>query len=300
MAGDHSTKHILQALGANFVIAVAKGIAAAYTGSGALLAEAIHSVADCCNQLLLLLGVWRSRRPPTPDYPFGFGRALYFWSFMVALLLFCGGGVFSLYEGWHKLQHPEPIGMIGVGFLVLLFSLAVEGYATYSNILEMNARRKDTPFLRYLRTTKDSDLVVVFGENLAATLGLIFALVALGLAWVTGNTSWDAIGTIAIGVVLILVAIFLAWEVKSLLIGERADPRVEEALAEVIPAYPLVDSVINVLTMQQGPGQVILMAKFKFRSEATIDQVSDCIDAVEGEVRKRCPEVCWCFVEPDR
>ena len=194
MAGDSSTSHIIQSLVANLVIACAKGVAAVFTRSGAMLAETLHSFADCGNQLLLLLGVRMSRRPPDDSHPLGYGRSLYFWSFMVALLLFSGGGVFSVYEGLHKLGHPEPVENPWVGVAILGFSLVLEGWATLGNVREMNRRRGETTFVQYLRDSKDSDLVVVFGENAAAVLGLVFALVALGLASVTGDPRWDAIG----------------------------------------------------------------------------------------------------------
>src|SRR5688572_18244462 len=182
MAEQHGTGHIIQSLVAN---ALSKGVAAALSGSGALLAETLHSLADCGNQLLLLLGVKRARRPPSVSHPLGYGRVVYFWSFMVALLLFSGGGVFSIYEGVHKFRHPEPVGAVWIGIIILAFSLAIEGWATLNNIREMNRRRGDKPFLTYIRQTKDSDLVVVFGENSAAVIGLVLAMVALIIASMT-------------------------------------------------------------------------------------------------------------------
>jgi cation diffusion facilitator family transporter len=216
MSAEHSTKHILRSLAVNLVIALAKGFAALLTGSGAMLAEAIHSGADCSNQLLLLLGVQQSRRPADDAHPLGYGRALYFWSFLVALLLFTGGGVFSIHEGVHKLAHPEPIEHVEIALGILGFSLLLEGGSTFSNIREMNRRRGQTRFLRYLRESKDSDLVVIFGENAAASLGLVAAMIALGTAWATGDADFDAIGSITIGVILVGVALFLAVEIKSL------------------------------------------------------------------------------------
>lgn len=297
MAGD--TSHIIQSLVANSVIACAKGVAAVMTRSGAMMAETLHSLADCGNQLLLLLGVRLSRRPPTPEHPLGHGRSLYFWSFMVALLLFSGGGVFSVYEGLHKLGHPEPVEnpLIGVGILV--FSLLIEGWATLGNIVEMNKRRKDKPFFRYLRESKDSDLVVVFAENSAAVLGLLFALVALGLASSTGDPRWDAIGTLAIGAVLVGVAIFLAIEVKSLLVGEAADPEISAAAQALAVADPKITHVLRLITIQQGPGEVLVTMKLGFEAGMTIEAVCSTINAFEERLRERCPEVKWCFVEPD-
>src|SRR6185503_15785226 len=187
-----SNSHIIQSLAVNAAIAVAKGVAAFYTGSGAMLAETIHSAADCGNQLLLLLGVKRAAKKPDAKHPLGYGRSLYFWSFMVALLLFSGGGMFSIYEGIHKLQHRQPVDKLWLGLIILGVSLLIEGWALLGNLREMNRRRAGKPFLRYLRDTKDSDLVVVFGENLAAVLGLGLAMVALVVAKETGDSRWDA------------------------------------------------------------------------------------------------------------
>jgi len=298
MAG--STAHILQALGANAVIAASKGVAAVITGSGALMAETIHSAADCGNQLLLLFGVKQSRRPADATHPLGYGRALYFWSFMVALLLFVGGGVYSIYEGIHKLQHPEAVESILVGVIVLAVALAIEGWATYGNIVELNERRGAVPFFRFLRQTKDSDLVVIFGENSAAVLGLVLALVALLLAKTTGDGRWDAVGSLAVGVVLVGVAIFLAVEVKSLLVGEGADPVIETAAREIAAADPNVEGVLRVLTVQQGPGEVVVAMKVKFKpGMATGGALCDAINAFERKLEARVPEVKWTFIEPD-
>jgi cation diffusion facilitator family transporter len=302
MAGDnagHGSGHIIQSLVANLLIAASKGVAAAFTGSGALLAETLHSLADCGNQLLLLLGVNRARQPPTPTHPLGFGRVLYFWSFMVALLLFTGGGVFSLYEGIHKFRHPEPVGSLWLGLVILAVSLVIEGWATLGNIRDMNRRRGDKAFLRYIRETKDSDLVVIFGENSAAVVGLVFAMLALGAAGLTGDGRWDAVGSMAIGAVLVVVAVFLAVEVKSLLVGESADPEVEQIARELVAADPRLLEVLNCITMQQGPGEVLVALKIRFQSELTADGVSQAIDDFERRLRERAPSVRWSFVEPD-
>ncbi len=297
MAGN--TKQILQSLAVNVCIALAKGVAAFFTGSGALLAETIHSAADCSNQLLLLLGVKQAARPPDESHPLGYGRSLYFWSFVVALLLFSGGGVFSIYEGVHKLSAPEPVDHLWLGLGILLFSLGLEGWATWGNLKEMNARRGAQPLFTYLRRTKDSDLIVLFGENSAAVLGLCFAIGALLLAWLTGDARWDAAGTILIGVVLVGVAIFLAREVQSLLIGESADPAVAEAVKAVVPAHPQIEAVLRLITVQQGPGEVLVAMKVRVKPGLTTAQVVDAINRFEQALHDRAPEVRWCFVEPD-
>lgn len=298
MAGD-STSHIIQSLVINLTIAASKGVAAFYTGSGAMLAETIHSAADCANQLLLLLGVKRSRAPATESHPLGHGRALYFWSFMVALLLFSGGGVFSIYEGIHKIQHPEPVENIYLAFGILLFALALEGYATYSNVREANQRRGAVPFFQYVRETKDSDFVVVMGENSAATLGLLLALVSLVIAHLTHDARWDAVGSLAIGLVLILVAVFLAAEVKSLLIGERADPIIESAARDALAELPPLGALLRIITVQQGPGQVMVAMKIRPEPELSTRELSELINRFERRLEALRPEVVWTFVEPD-
>jgi cation diffusion facilitator family transporter len=297
MAGD--TSHIIQSLLSNVAIALSKGVVAVFTGSGAMLAETLHSTADCGNQLLLLLGVKRARRPPSSSHPLGYGRDVYFWSFMVALLLFSGGGMFSIYEGVHKLEHREEVGRVWLGLLILGVSLAIEGWALSGNIREMNRRRGGKRFLRYLRDTKDSDLVVVFGENLAAVLGLALAVVALVIAGETGDSRWDAVGSIGIGVVLVAVAIFLAVEVKSLLVGEAADPDVEQSARAVVAEDPRLAEVLECITVQQGPGEVMVAIKIRFAPHLTADQVSHAINDFEQRLRGRDRSVRWCFVEPD-
>ena len=295
----HSTSHIIQSLLVNVAIAVAKFVAAFFTGSGAMLAEAIHSSADCSNQLLLLLGMKKARKDPDVSHPLGYGRELYFWSFMVAMLLFSGGGVFSVYEGIHKILAPEPIEHVLVGLAVLLFSLALEGASTFSNVKEINKRRAGRPFIQYLRDTKDSDLIVVFGENSAASLGLVFAIASIALAHLTGNAIWDGVGSLLVGLVLLGVAVFLAIEVKSLLLGEAADPRIEKAVYEVADRDPSIESVLRILTIQQGPGEVMLAMKVKIKAGLSGTQLVDALNAFERSLRASNPEIRWCFVEPD-
>jgi len=297
MAG--STGEVLKSLAVNVVIACSKGVAAAITGSGALLAETLHSFADCGNQLLLLVGIKRSQRPPSEKYPLGQGREMYFYSFVVALLLFSGGGVFSIYEGIHKLEHPEKVGSITVGLVILGLSICLEGWSCYGNLVEMKKRRGTKPLFRYLRDSKDSDLIVVFGENSAAVLGLVLATISLIVAKETNDGRWDAIGSISIGAVLVGVAIFLAREIKSLLVGEAADPELEAAMRQLAVDDPNVDEMIRLLTVQQGPGEIVVAAKLKFRPGLETKQLVDAINGFERELKKRVPEVRWSFIEPD-
>jgi cation diffusion facilitator family transporter len=299
VSGQDSTRHIVQSLVVNFIIATAKFGAAAYTRSGAMLAEAIHSFADCGNQLLLLRGVRESRRPPDASHPLGYGRTLYFWSFMVALLLFSGGGVFSIYEGVHHWQHPEKVENLLLAMGILGFSLVLEGWATWGNIRELNRRRGTTPFVRFLQQTKDSDLVVVFGENAAAVLGLAIALTAVVLTQVTGDARFDAGGSFVVGVVLIGVALFLSVEVKSLLVGEAADASITAAASELAVAHPKIEKLLACITVQQGPGEVFVALKVKIERGLSGEELVDVINDYENQLRQRCPEVQWCFVEPD-
>ena len=299
MAEQPSTAHILQSLLVNVAIAAVKGGAALFTRSGSMLAEALHSAADCANQVLLLVGVRQARKRPDESHPLGYGRALYFWSFLVALLLFVGGGVFSIHEGVDKILRPEPIEHVFWGVGVLSVSLALEGYALISNVREMNRRRGDTSFFRYLRDTKESDLIVVFGENAADVLGLAVSLVALLLAHYTGNNRWDGIGSVVIGVVLVSVAGFLAREVKSLLVGEAAHPDIADVARQEALSTAHVERVLDLITIQQGPAEVLLAIKLAFTPDANIDDVCHAINDFERRLRAKRPEVRWCFVEPD-
>lgn len=298
MAGG-DTSHIMRALLANAAIAAAKGAVAALTGSGAMLAETIHSAADCANQGLLLLGLKRAARPPSETHPLGYGRALYFWSFVVALLLFLGGGLYSVYEGIHKLRHPEPISRLWLAVGILGFSVVVEGWAMHSALAVIRRRSGGLPVWRFLRESKDSDLIVVFGEDLAALLGLAGALAAVLLAHATGNPLWDAAGTVAVGAVLIAVASFLAVEVKSLLIGESADPAIVEAARAAAAADGRITGVREVVTLQQGPGEVLVALKIRMDPGLPAAQLSDAINAFERRLRAARPEARWVFVEPD-
>jgi cation diffusion facilitator family transporter len=297
MAG--STGEVVKALAVNAVIAIAKGVAAAITGSGAMLAETLHSFADCGNQLLLLLGIRNSRIPPDARYPLGHGREMYFYSFIVALLLFFGGGVFSIYEGVHKLRHPEPVGDITLALAILGLSVVLEGWSTLGNLRVMNQRRARAPFLRYLKETKDSDLIVVFGENSAAVLGLVLAGTALVIAKATGDGRWDALGSIAIGLVLVAVATFLAREIKSLLVGEAADSRLHDEAQRLVEADPNVVRLIRLLSIQQGPGEVLVAMKLQMRDGLDTQQLVAAINDFERALEARCPEVKWSFIEPD-
>jgi cation diffusion facilitator family transporter len=299
MSGQaNSLRAVLLALGANFAIFLSKLAAAVITGSGAMLAEAIHSLADCGNQLLLLLGMRQSNKPPSDEYPLGWGRALYFWSFVVALLLFAVGGLFSIYEGVHKLQHPEPLRWPWLALGVLGFGVVMESISMHGCLQEVNKARGDQSLWRWFRDTRSSELLVIFGEDLAALLGLCLAAAAVGATMLTGNLLFDALGTIAIGVLLVIVAAALAREIKALLIGQGVEPRRRAELLAFLRTRPEVAEVLNLITLQMGRD---VMVAVKARMAPTPDNLSliEAINTVEREMKARFEDVRWSFFEPD-
>ena len=299
MSGHGSLKVILGSLAANLGIAAAKGVAAFITGSGTLVAESIHSLADCSNQILLLVGAKEAEKPPTPEHPLGRGRAAYFWSFLVALMIFMGGGVFSIYEGLHKMAEPGEVSSPLIAFGVLGVALLIEGAAAWQCVVALNRTRGSRSFLQNLDDSKDIDVVVLFAENSAAVLGLLVALIALVAVEITGDTTWDAIGTVAIGALLCMVAVWLARKVKSLLQGESADPEIEAAFRAEAAADTRFLGVLRVLTLQQGPGQVMVAAKVRLGASLSTGEAIEAINALEVRVKARQPSVVWQFVEPD-
>jgi cation diffusion facilitator family transporter len=299
MAGQaDSLKSILFALFANTSIAVAKGFAAVLTGSGAMLAEAIHSVADSGNQLLLILGLRQTRRKPTDDHPLGFGKSIYFWSFLVAVILFSVGGMFSVYEGTHKLLHPEPLSHPWVAVAVLVFAIVAESVSLWGCMREVNKERHGRSIFQWFRQSRSSALIVVFGEDIAALLGLIFALAAILATSATGNPLWDALGTISIGVLLIVIAVFIAVEVKDLLIGQSVDPRILTEMREFFDGRPEIQEMFSMLTMQFGPDAMVAVKARMVPTGSELDLIA-AINKVEREFRSRFEMTSWLFFEPD-
>jgi cation diffusion facilitator family transporter len=297
-AKPDSIRSILYALFANLSIAIAKGVAAFWTGSGAMLAEAIHSLADSCNQLLLLFGMKQSKKPPDENYPLGYGKSIYFWSFLVAVILFSLGGMFSMYEGIHKLNHPEPLSspMIAVG--VLVFAIIAESASLWGCMHAVNKERRGRRLSHWFRESRSSELLVVFGEDVAALLGLVLALVAVIAAAVTGNPIYDAIGTVMIGVLLLIIAILLAIEVKALLIGQGVELHVHEAMKTYLQERPEVDHLYNLLTLQMGPDAMIAI-KVRMIKTGSESGMIQSINQVEREFRQEFPVTKWLFFEPD-
>jgi cation diffusion facilitator family transporter len=299
MAGSgDSTRAILFALGANLAIACAKGVAAYFTRSSAMLAETVHSLADCGNQLLLLFGMRQARRPASPDYPLGYGKAIYFWSFLVAVMLFTVGGMFSLYEGVHKLQHPEPMQRWWWAAGVLVFGNVAEGVSMRACLQEVAKLRDGRTLWQWFRQSRQSELVVIFGEDFAALLGLCFALVAVLLTAATGNPLWDAAGTVMIGVLLIVVAVLVAIEIKAMLIGQSVDPAVQARMRRFLDERPEIGNVINLITLQQG-NDVMVSVQAEMREEQSARSLAMQINEVERALKLEFPEVRWSFFEPD-
>lgn len=300
MSSAHAnpTKAILVALSANFAIFVAKLVAAIITGSGAMMAEAVHSLADCGNQGLLLLGIRQTKRPPSDEFPLGWGRALYFWSFLVAILLFSVGGMFSVYEGIHKFRHPEPLQWPWLALGVLVFGMVVEGISMRGCLHEVNKVRGDQNLWTWFRQTRSSELLVIFGEDLAALVGLGVATIAVGATMLTGNLMFDAAGTIVIGVLLIVVAVLVAIEVKALLIGQGVEPRRRAELLAFLGQRPEVAEVLNLITLQMGP-DVMVAVKARMRATAGDQQLIAAINTVEAAMKNEFDDIRWSFFEPD-
>lgn len=298
-ADNHgSVKAILYALFANLGIALAKGGAAVWTGSGAMLAETIHSFADCANQVLLLVGLKHAARPATAEHPLGHGRAMYFWSMIVALLLFSVGGLVSIYEGVERLMHREAITDPWIAVGILFVSILLEAFSLAGALKVIRERQGSRTFWQWFRATRQSELMVVAGEDIAALAGLAFALIAVLLAIATGNPLFDAAGSMAIGILLVIVAIAIVREVKSLIIGESADPLVHDAIQRFLTARPEVETVLNLITLQWGD-KIVVAVKAKMKEERDVAQLLASINACEAALKQQFPEVSWIFFEPD-
>ena len=292
-----SRKTIFLALGANFAIFATKLAAALLTGSGSMAAEAVHSLADCGNQGLLLIGMRRVKKAATPEHPLGRGMEIYFWSFLVALLLFLVGGVYSVYEGVHKLQMHEPLHWPWLAVGVLGFGFVAESFSMWGCLREVNKARGRQSLWRWFVESRQSELIVVFGEDLAALLGLAFALVAVLATMFSGNPLFDAAGSIAIGVLLCVVAIFVARKCAALLIGQSVEPRVHAAIVDFLALQPEIERVFNLIAMQLGP-DVMVAVKAQVRAQDARELV-DATNRVETAMKERFPEIRWSFFEPD-
>lgn len=293
-----SRKAVFYALGANGGIALAKAAAAFFTGSGAMLAEALHSFADCANQILLLIGMRQAKHPPTPDHPMGYGRVVYFWSMMVGVLLFSMGGLFSVWHGSRSLLHPEPVAYLLPSLAVLLVAMALEALSLRGALQALAPERGNKSLWRWFRETRQSQLLVVAGEDIAALAGLSLAFVALLLTALTGNPIFDALGSIAVGLLLIAVSFAVTIEVKSLITGESASPEMRVAIAEFVASQPEVERIVNLITFQLGD-EMAVAVKAKMTAMPSAEALVAAIDEVEERLQARFPAVRWSFFEPD-
>ncbi|MEU7987418.1 cation diffusion facilitator family transporter [Streptosporangium canum] len=299
MSAGGGTKAIIAALAANLAIAVAKFVAFLVTTSSSMLAESIHSLADSGNQVLLLVGGKRAARARTAEHPFGYGRERYFYAFVVAVVLFTIGALFSLYEGWHKISDPHPVETPIVAFGVLIFAIIAESFSFRTAIKESNHVRGTQSWVQFIRRSKSPELPVIVLEDLGALVGLVLALAGVTMAVVTGDGVWDGVGTMAIGVLLAVIAVILAIETKSLLIGEGAGPEVEKRIRGALESTPEVDRVIHMRTLHLGPEEILVAAKIAVDHDDTASEVARGIDEAEQRVRAAVPEARVIYLEPD-
>ena len=297
---EGSRKAIIAAFFANLGIAVAKFVGFLLTASAGLLAEAGHSLADTGNQALLLLGSKRAKRKPTANHQFGFGNERYFWAFVVALVLFSMGGLFALYEGIQKLIHPHEAESLGIAIGILFAAIALETFSLRTALKEVDhIKPPEMSYREFIRTAKQPELPVVLLEDIGAEIGLILALVGLLLAHFTGNARWDAVGSVAIGVLLIIIAAVLAVRMKALLIGESASGTDQQKISDALTSADKVERVIHLRTVYFGPEQLMVAAKLGFAANLTVAELATAVDAAEAAVRETVPAVSLIYIEPD-
>jgi cation diffusion facilitator family transporter len=297
---EGSTRAVVTALCANLGIAATKFVAYLLTGSSSMMAESIHSVADSSNQALLLIGGRRARRGATEEHPFGYGRERYVYAFMVAIVLFSLGGLFALYEAWHKISHPEPItSWQWVPVAVLLVAIVLESFAMRTAIKESNAVRGKAGWVQFVRRSKAPELPVILLEDAGALLGLVFALAGVSLTLITGNGLWDGLGTAAIGVLLVAIAVVLAVEVKSLLIGESATSENVRAIRRAIESVEDIDRLIHMRTQHVGPEELLVAAKVAVDAHDDAGRITRAINEAEERIRTAVPIATLVYIEPD-
>jgi cation diffusion facilitator family transporter len=296
---EGGTKAVVAALLANVGIAVSKFVAWAVTGSSSMLSEAIHSVADSCNQVLLLIGGKRAKRAADESHPFGYGRRRYVYAFVVSIILFLVGGLFALYEGFHKFQFPEELNQPQWAFGVLFVAIVLESLSLRTALREAKKSRGSKPLSRFVRDARQPELPVVLLEDTGALIGLAFALFGVTMAVVTGDGRWDGLGSMAIGVLLVVIAVFLSFEVSSMLVGESALPEDEALIRTALGDGPLIDRVIHVRTLHVGPDELLVAAKIAVGRRDTAAEVAEAIDAAEQRLRAAVPSATYVFLEPD-
>ncbi len=296
---EGSTKAIVAAFFANLLIAIAKFIGFLITGASSMLAEAIHSVADTSNQGLLLLGGKRARRVATTEHPFGFGRSRYFYSFIVALVLFTLGGLFALYEGYEKLQHPGEISRPSVAIIILVSAIFAEGYSFRTAVRAARPYKQDLSWWQFIKTARTPELPVVLLEDFGALIGLTLALGGLLTSIATGNPVWDAYGTLSIGALLVVIAVVLVIEMASLLIGEGATPAAVKKIRGALGTSPGIQRILNVRTQHIGPDELLVAAKVEFDASMSVAQVVGATNTAEAAIRKAVPSARYIYLEPD-
>jgi len=299
MSTGGSKRAILAALLANLGIAIAKFIGFAFTMSSSMLAEGVHSVADTGNQVLLLLGGKRASRAPTADHQFGFGRERFFWAFVVSIVLFTLGSAFAVFEGIEKILHPHQLESPAWAIGIMSVALVLESISFRTAVREARPAKGSASWFRYIRRSKSPELPVVLLEDAGALIGLVIALTAVILDTVTGNAVWDGIGTLAIGVLLGVIAIVLCVEMKSLLIGEAASPTHEASIRAAIEQHPDVERLINMRTEHIGPDDILVATKLQFTGDLTMTELAAIINAIEASIRAVVPEATRIFIEPD-
>lgn len=297
---EGSRKAIIAAFLANLGIAIAKFVGFLLTASASLLAESVHSLADSGNQCLLLLGARRARRRTSAQHQFGYGRERYFWSFIVALVLFSMGGLFALYEGIQKVIHPHETESIGIAVVILVVAICLETVSLLTAVKESrHVKSPDTGWWQFIRQAKQPELPVVLLEDIGAEVGLLLALFGVSMGHFTGDARWDAVGSVAIGVLLVVIAAILAIEMKSLLIGESVSRADEDLIRATLTGHPQVTHLINLRTEHLGPDDVLVAAKLEFARDLTMAELAAAIDGVESDLRRAYPRAHLVFVEPD-
>ncbi|MCF8554014.1 MAG: cation diffusion facilitator family transporter [Candidatus Nanopelagicales bacterium] len=299
MSTEGGTKAVIAALLANSGIAVSKFVAFVITGSTSMLSEAIHSVADALNQVLLLIGGKRSKRVADEKYQFGYGRVRYVYGFMVAIVLFMVGGIYSLYEGWHKWNHPEPVDNHWIAIGVLTIAILLESLSFRTAILETNKVRGKRSFAKFVRDARQPELPVILLEDFGALLGLVFAMFGVSFAVITGDGRWDGMGAMAIGTLLIIIAIILIREMSAMLVGEGALPEEYDAVKAALESAPLVERVIHLRTLHVGPDALLVGAKIAITRCDTAQEIAEGIDEAERLLRLAVPSAQYVFLEPD-
>jgi cation diffusion facilitator family transporter len=299
MSHAGNSKAVVAACAANAGIAIAKIVGFALTGASSMLAEAVHSLADTGNQALLLFGQRRGQREASAKHPFGYARERYFWSFIVAMVLFALGSVYAIYEGIHRLLHPKPLESPVIALAILGVAVVLESWSFRTALREARALRGAQGWLEFIRRTKAAELPVVLLEDAGALFGLVVALIAVALASLTGDARFDGIGSIVIGVLLGVIALLLSFEMQSLLIGESADPEVEEQIRGALVGSPDVKRVIHMRTVHLGPDDLMVAAKLEFESTLTAAMLCERINGAENAVRKAVPMTRLLFIEPD-